>query len=54
MIAAWQQAVDTLKASLTGDLFQDMEARDQIHNLEMKINGVKPSSSEFECVGCGS
>lgn len=54
MITEWQQEVDALKASLTGDLFQDMEARDKIHNLEMKINGVKPGSSEFECVGCGS
>ncbi|MEQ9186620.1 MAG: hypothetical protein RLP15_02730 [Cryomorphaceae bacterium] len=54
MITEWQQEVNALKASLTGDLFQDMEARDKIHNLEMKINGVKPGSSEFECVGCGS
>ena len=50
----WKQEVESLKSSLTGDLFQDMETRDKIHNLEMKINGVKPSSSEFECVGCGS
>lgn len=49
-----QAEIAKLKASLTGDLFQDMETRDKIHNLEMKLNGVKPSSSEFECVGCGS
>ena len=46
--------VEELKSSLTGDMFQDMETKDKIHNLEMKINGVKPGSSEFECVGCGS
>lgn len=49
-----QAQIAALKASLTGDLFQDMETRDKIHNLEMKLNGVKPESSEFECVGCGS
>lgn len=49
-----QAQIDELKSNLTGDLFQDMEARDKIHNLEMKLNGVKPSSSEIDCVGCGS
>jgi len=49
-----QSQIEELQASLTGDLFQDMETRDKIHNLEMKLNGVKPESSEFECVGCGS
>lgn len=49
-----QAQIEELKATLTGDLFQDMETRDKIHNLEMKLNGVKPESSEFECVGCGS
>ncbi|MDA7835898.1 hypothetical protein N9A49_00670 [Salibacteraceae bacterium] len=49
-----QTKIDGLKATLTGDLFQDMEARDKIHNLEMKLNGVKPTSSEIDCVGCGS
>jgi len=49
-----QTQIDGLKATLTGDLFQDMEARDKIHSLEMKLNGVKPTSSEIDCVGCGS
>ncbi len=49
-----QQQIDTLKASLTGNFMDDMEVRDKIHNLEMKLNGVRPMSSEIECVGCGS
>lgn len=49
-----QVLIDELKSNLTGDLFQDMETRDKIHNLEMKLNGVKPESSEIDCVGCGS
>lgn len=49
-----QSQIDALKATLTGDLMQDMEIRDKIHNLEMTMNGVKPSNSEIDCVGCGS
>ncbi|MDA9819621.1 hypothetical protein N9C06_01750 [Salibacteraceae bacterium] len=49
-----QQEIDTLKAQLSGDMFKDMEIRDQIHNLEMKLHGVKPIDSHIDCVGCGS
>lgn len=43
-----------LEARLTGDMFQDMELRDKIHNLKMSLEGVRPMNSDFECVGCGS
>lgn len=46
--------IEALKAQLTGDMFQDMEIKDKIHNLEMKLHGVKPMDSHFDCVGCGS
>ncbi len=46
--------IEALRARLTGDMFQDMEIKDQIHNLEMKLKGVKPMDSHFDCVGCGS
>ena len=46
--------IEELKSQLTGDMFQDMELKDKIHNLEMKLNGVKPEDSHFDCVGCGS
>jgi len=49
-----QTELELLTAQLTGDMFQDMEIKDQIHNLEMKIKGVKPMDSHFDCVGCGS
>jgi hypothetical protein len=35
-------------------MFSDMEIKDKIHNIKMKINGAKPSNSEIDCVGCGS
>ena len=43
-----------LKSKLSGDMMSDMEIRDQIHNLEMTLNGVKPEDSHFDCIGCGS
>lgn len=53
-LLALQEAIAVLKAQLTGDMFADMEIRDQIHNLEMQLKGVKPMDSHFDCVGCGS
>ena len=50
----WIKEVDELKKQLTGDMFEDMEIKDKIHNLEMKINGTKPGDSHFDCFGCGS
>ena len=49
-----ENEIESLTAQLTGDMFQDMEIKDQIHNLKMKVNGVKPMDSHFDCVGCGS
>ena len=52
--ASLEQKIEDLKSSLTGDMFQDMDIRDQIHNLEMQLKGVKPMDSHIDCVGCGS
>ena len=46
--------IEALKSKLTGDMFQDMDVKDKIHNLEMKVNGVKPMDTHIDCVGCGS
>ncbi|MEN9302550.1 MAG: hypothetical protein RL264_979 [Bacteroidota bacterium] len=44
-----------LKSKLTGDMFNDMEIRQEMHELEMMKNGVsKPDGSPYECFGCGS
>jgi hypothetical protein len=48
------QEIEGLKSQLTGDMFQDMDLKDKIHNLEMQLKGVKPTDSHFDCVGCGS
>jgi hypothetical protein len=52
--ASLEQRIEDLKSSLTGDMFQDMDIRDQIHNLEMQLKGVKPMDSHIDCIGCGS
>jgi hypothetical protein len=49
-----EQDIELLKTQLSGDMFQDMDLKDKIHNLEMKLNGTKPTDSHFDCVGCGS
>ena len=46
--------IEELKAQLTGDMFTDMDLKDKIHNLEMKLNGTKPTDSHIDCIGCGS
>jgi len=52
--AALEQEIQRLKDSLTGNMFEDMDTRDQIHNLEMQLSGTKPMDSHFDCIGCGS
>lgn len=49
-----QKEIKELEEQLTGDMFADMEIKDKIHNLQMKIDGVKPEDSHFDCIGCGS
>lgn len=49
-----KKEIAELEKQLTGDMFTDMEIKDKIHNLQMKLNGVKPEDSHFDCVGCGS
>lgn len=31
-----------------------LEIDDAIHNIKMKLNGVKPTDSHIDCIGCGS
>ncbi|MEQ8581677.1 MAG: hypothetical protein RIC30_17975 [Marinoscillum sp.] len=49
-----ENEIKTLEGQLTGDMFQDMDIRDKIHNLKMTRDGVKPADQVIECVGCGS
>tara|TARA_R100001443_G_scaffold116998_2_gene139456 strand:+ start:1122 stop:1316 length:195 start_codon:yes stop_codon:yes gene_type:complete len=58
-----QELEETLKnyeSQLNDDTFfrlsfeERLELADKLHNIKMKLNGVKPESSYIDCVGCGS
>ena len=49
-----KKRIEWLKTQLCGDMFHDMDIKDEIHNLEMKLNGTKPMNQEINCEGCGS
>ena len=38
----------------TNDFIEQMTIADEIHNIQMKLNGVKPTDSSIVCIGCGS
>jgi len=38
----------------TNDFIEQMTIADEIHNIQMKLNGVKPTDSSIDCIGCGS
>lgn len=40
--------------SNTDNFMEQMDFADEIHNIEMKLNGVKPTDSSIDCIGCGS
>lgn len=48
------EKLEELKQKLTGDMMVDMDVKQEIHELEMKMNGTKPTDSHFDCIGCGS
>jgi hypothetical protein len=49
-----EETIKGLEAQLTGDMIKDMALKDEIHNLQMVLNGVKPEDSHIDCIGCGS
>jgi hypothetical protein len=54
--AELEREVEMLKEqkSNTTDFGEQMEIADKIHNIEMKLNGVKPTDTYIDCIGCGS
>jgi len=46
--------IEGLQQALVGDMLKDMNLLDEIHRLEMKLNGTKPTDTRVECEGCGS
>jgi hypothetical protein len=47
--------IEELTAEKEGMSWMDkLEVDDKIHNIKMKLNGVKPTDSHIDCIGCGS
>ena len=48
--------IESLKAakSLASSFEDQMDIADKIHNLQMKLDGVKPQDTFVDCIGCGS
>ena len=48
--------VEDLKSNKdsTTDFIESMDIADKIHNIEMKLNGIRPTDSYVECIGCGA
>tara|TARA_R110002020_G_scaffold28732_5_gene91238 strand:- start:111 stop:278 length:168 start_codon:yes stop_codon:yes gene_type:complete len=38
----------------TENFLEKADIADEIHNIKMKINGVKPIDTYVDCIGCGS
>jgi len=50
-----EDSIEALRKTLTGDMLIDMAVRDEIHDLEMVLNGISPNSGDNEeCLFCGS
>ena len=48
------EKIAELEASLTGDMFADMDIRQKIHDLEMSEKGVTCDIDDPDCEACGS
>ena len=52
------EKIKILESNLTGNLFEDLEIKGELHKLKMQLEGLTPLSkqekSDFECIGCGS
>lgn len=52
-----REDIAKMKSTLTGDLFQDMDAQQKIYELKVQLNPEiveNPQLDEEECLSCGS
>lgn len=52
-----EQELENINAKLAVEglsFIEKCELKDKQHNIRMKLNGVKPQDSHFDCIGCGS
>ena len=46
--------ITKIKKELANTFEEELMYADEIHRIEMKLNGVKPTDSYIDCIGCGS
>jgi len=46
--------LEELRDALTGDMIEDMNIRNEMHQIEMELNETRPQDSFMDCEGCGS
>ncbi len=47
--------IEELNSQKEGKTWMErLDIDDAIHNIKMKLNGVKPTDSHIDCIGCGS
>jgi|TARA_R110001592_G_scaffold214229_1_gene467133 hypothetical protein len=49
----WLESLE-MKKELANTFEEEMMYADEIHRIKMKLNGVKPTDSHIDCIGCGS
>ncbi len=49
----WLEIVE-IKKSSAKTFEEELMYADEIHRIKMKLNGVKPTDSNIDCIGCGS
>jgi hypothetical protein len=45
---------ELIKDNSSYSFIAKLDILDEIHNIKMKLNGVKPMDSHVDCIGCGS
>jgi hypothetical protein len=49
-----EEEIADLESQLTGDMFKDMDIKDQIHKLKLEEAGGSCDIDDPECEACGS
>ena len=48
-----EEEIVQLESQLTGDMFKDMDIKDEIHRLTLECVGGSCSNDDPECEACG-
>jgi hypothetical protein len=49
-----EEEIADLESQLTGDMFADMDIKDEIHRLKLECVGGSCSIDDLGCEACGS